>query len=92
MLTLSHLNKHLFRLFALAESSGLTIEVRNKNRAYVVTIIPTGEHLEKNLWRKERKLANRKKAVAVPLSLCPTCNSLMASTICLNKKCNTNKK
>ena len=92
MLSLSHLRPNLFKLFLLANNrGGISVNVHHNKNVYLLTIQPTGERWDKYEWRQAKKEAVRKKAVALPLMDCETCNGIMVGDICLNKHCPTNK-
>ncbi len=91
MLTSTNLQKNLFKLFAIAGSSGVALQVRSGTKVYLVSIMPTGETYTQRTQREAMKKARRRKPITLRFDNCGICAGLKVDKTCVNKHCPSNK-
>lgn len=79
-------------LLTIARDGGISVKVVYKEAVYRVTIQDTGERVEMHRWSKEAKQRAKHKAINMTIQNCPSCYSIIAGDVCMNRKCPTNKK
>jgi hypothetical protein len=93
MISVTHLQKNLNRLFHLASSEGIEFKVKHggSKKVYLLSLQPLVEEYKASHWILRKRLANRKKGVAISMKLCEVCGYVKAASICINNSCPSNK-
>lgn len=82
----------LHSLLTIARDGGISVKVVYKGAVYNLTIQDTGERVVMGRWSKEAKQRARHKAIDMTVRNCPSCYSIIAGDVCMNRNCPTNKK
>lgn len=89
MLSLTHLQANLFKLFKLAKNDGLQIQVHYHQIVYVITIERTLIPYKPRRWHRTMKQIKR--GVSIDMKDCPDCSGVMVGGICTNPECPNSK-
>lgn len=91
MVSVTTLQRNLFKLFALGFRDSVELKVHHKGRVFICTIQRTGESYimpdYAKVRRRQKRLAKVKKNVALDIKDCETCGFSEVNGICINKKC-----
>lgn len=90
MVSLTHLHRHIYKVFALAKHDSISLETGHDHQIFIITIEPTGRRYRRipNNIRQQRKRDKRGK-VPMKLDECQSCGHPILAGICINKKCDS---
>ena len=88
MLSVRQVQTHIYTLFRMMKQTGYVFEVVHDGVVYEMHLRRTDK--KPALTRPKRKKKSGQTVQQLDMTLCPECDSMQVSGICMNSRCPTN--